>query len=74
MPMIDGKLSGVFPAATVTLGLDLGRKATGPFHVARLAGMFAAGWMPRIVNGAQDSGEVYITGGVSLTIGFGAAE
>ncbi len=74
IPMIDGKVSGVFPAATVTLGLDILRKAKGAFHVARLAGMFSTGWMPRIVNGMEDSGEVYITGGVSLTIGFGAAE
>lgn len=74
VPMVDGKVSGVFPAATVTLGLDLGRRLKGAFHVARLAGMFSTGWMPRIINGAQDSGEVYITGGVSLTIGFGAAE
>ena len=74
IPMVDGKLSGVFPAGTVTLGLDLGRRVKGGFHVARLAGMFSVGWMPRVVNGMEKDGQTYITGGVSLTIGFGAAE
>ena len=58
----------------MTLGLDLGRRVKGGFHVARLAGMFSVGWMPRIVNDMEDSGQTYITGGVSLTIGFGAAD
>lgn len=74
IPMVDGKLSGVFPAATVTLGLDIARRAKGAFHVARLAGMFSTGWMPRVVNGVQQSGDLYITGGVSLTFGFGAPD
>ena len=72
VPMINGKLSGVFPAATLTLALDIGRQATGAFHSVRLAAMLAAGWMPRVVNGAQTSGDPYVTGGVSLTLGFGA--
>jgi len=74
IPMVDGKLSGVFPAATVTLALDILRKAKGAFHGARLAGMLSTGWMPRVVNGEQRSGDPYITGGVSLTLGFGAAD
>jgi len=75
IPMVDGALSGVFPSAAITLGLDVGRgRPTGVFHSARLAGMFAGGWMPRVVNGAQKSGDPYVSGGLSLTVGFGAAE
>ena len=74
IPMIDGALSGVFPAGTLQLAFDLGRRPTGWFHHARVAGMIAAGWMPRVVNGDQRAGDPYVTGGFALTFAFGAAD
>lgn len=66
-------LSGVFPAATVSLAIDL-HFAHSVFHHARLAGLLSAGWMPRLVSGEQRSGDAYLTGGLSLMIAFGAAD
>lgn len=74
IPMIDGALSGVFPAGTLQLAVDLGHRPTGWFHHARLAIMIAAGWMPRVVNGDQRSGDPYATGGLALTFAFGATD
>jgi len=74
VPMVDGALSGVFPAATVLAAVDFGRSKHGAFHGARLAGMFSAGWMPRVTNGEQRSGQAYITGGIMLALGFGSAD
>jgi hypothetical protein len=74
IPMIDGALSGVFPAGTLQLAVDVGRRPSGWFHHARIAGMIAAGWMPRVVNGDQRSGDPYVTGGLALTFAFGAAD
>lgn len=71
VPMVDGKLSGVFPAATLSLAVDVGHRPQGNFHSARLAAMFGGGWMPRIVNGDQRSGDPYLSGGLSLTVAFG---
>jgi hypothetical protein len=73
VPFSYAKLSGVFPAATLSLALDAHVKDSW-FHHARLAGMISTGWMPRLVAGDQRAGDPYVTGGVSLTIAFGAAD
>lgn len=74
LPTVDGRLSGVFPSATLQLALDAGHHTTGAFHSARLAGMVSAGWMPRVVDGDQRAGDPYISGGLSLTLALGAAQ
>jgi len=72
VPRIDGELAGLYTAATLTLALDLYRTGGGVFHGARLGGMFAVGHMPRLIDGRQQKGDAYISGGFSLTLGFGA--
>ena len=72
VPRTDAKLSGVFPAATLSLAIDLHYRES-VFHHARLAGTIGGGWMPRLVTGDQRSGDPYLTGGVSLMIAFGSA-
>lgn len=73
VPFSYAKLSGVFPAATLSLALDAHFQGR-VFHHARLAGMIATGWMPRLVAGDQRAGDAYVTGGLSLMIAFGAAD
>lgn len=71
--MIDGKLSGVFEAATATLGLDFLRSpGHANFHGARVAAMMAAGTMPLVANGMQEATDFYWSIGASLALGFGA--
>jgi hypothetical protein len=72
VPRIDGELAGLYAAATLTLALDIARTGAGNFHGARLAAMLSAGNMPRLIDGRQRTGDLYITGGLSLTLGFGA--
>ncbi len=72
VPRIDAELAGLYSAATLTLALDIGRGSKSYFHGARLGGMLSAGHMPRLINGSQRKGDAYLTGGVSLTVGFGA--
>jgi hypothetical protein len=72
--IIDGQLEGVYPAATLSASLDFARRAHSMFHSARLGGMISAGHMPRLVDGRQRWGDQYISGGVMLTLGFGAGE
>lgn len=74
VPMVDAELDGLYTAATLTLGLDIGRGPTGAFHSARLAGMFTVGHMPRLIEGRQVRGDIYLSGGLSLMFGFGAKE
>lgn len=72
--IVDGELEGVYPAVTVTASLDFARRSRSTFHSARLGGMISAGHMPRLVDGRQQWGDQYISGGISLTLGFGAEE
>lgn len=72
IPRIDGDLAGLYSAATLTLSLDIGRSSKSNFHGARLAGMVSAGHMPRLINGSQRKGDLFLTGGVTLTVGFGS--
>jgi len=71
--VIDGKLSGVYAAATATLAVDLGRASTGGFHGARIALLGAAGEMPTVVAGHQRRGSLYGAFGLTLTVGLGPA-
>jgi hypothetical protein len=68
--MIDGNISGVFPAATATLAFDVHTGSS--FHGARVAAMAAAGQMPLVANGMQTGSGSYYSIGLLLTLGLGA--
>jgi hypothetical protein len=72
VPRVDGDLSGLYTAGTLTLALDIARSSRSAFHLARLGVMVSGGQMPRLVNGEQQRGTAFITGGLGLTLGFGA--
>jgi hypothetical protein len=72
--VVDGTVRGVFGAATATLGLDFGRLPAGSFHSARLALLGAAGVMPQVRDGTETDGVEYVSLGLTLTLGFGAAQ
>lgn len=73
-PTIDGELAGLYSAGNLTLALDILRRPRGTIHVIRLGGVFSIGHMPRVVDGRQQRGDAYITGGLGLTFGFGKDE
>ncbi len=71
---VDGELAGLYSAATFTMALDILRRRPQPFHGVRIGLMFAAGHMPHLVDGNQRKGDVYLTGGLSVTVGLGASQ
>ena len=73
VPFTYGKLSGVYPAATLSLAIEA-RRTKSVFHHVRLGMMVAAGFMPRLIRGVQQAGDPYISGGLQLTWAFGAPE
>jgi len=68
---VDAKVSDAFPSATGTLALDAGHLRDGWFHSARLAVLGAAGMMPTLTNGMQQSSRGFASIGLSLTLGVG---
>lgn len=68
--MIDGKQSGVYPAATGTIAIAFAKGRDGVFDGARLALMFATGTMPVMNNGEKTGSDVYASGGLTLTLGI----
>jgi hypothetical protein len=68
--MIDGKQTGVYPAATGTLALDFAKGRDGVFDGARLGLMFATGTMPMMKDGVKTGNETYAAGGLTLTLGI----
>lgn len=68
---VDAKVSDAFPSATATLALDAGHLKDGWFHSARLAVLGAAGMMPTLSNGMQQSSRGFASIGLSLTLGVG---
>jgi len=71
--VIDGRVSGVYPAATFTIAADFFRQRDSVLHGVRLAALVAAGEMPLAQNGVQQAAQMYVTGGLTLTLGFGAS-
>lgn len=71
--MISGKDTGVYPAATGTLALDIGPHH-GVFDSARLAVLGGVGTMPLIVDGEKQDTRAYFTLGLTLSVGLGFAE
>jgi len=68
--MIDGKQSGVYPAAIGTLALDFAKGRDGVFDGARLALMFATGSMPMLKDGEKTGTDTYAAAGLTLTLGI----
>jgi len=66
--------SGVYPALNAGIALDLGRHLPVIFHGGRLALLGAAGTMPTVVGGQQQSARSYFALGLSLAFGLGASE
>jgi hypothetical protein len=69
--MLDGTVSGAFPAATATLAVDFHRRE-GTFHGARISALAAAGQMPLVQSGMQQATGSYFSVGLLLTLGLGA--
>lgn len=69
---VTGSMSSVFPAGTLTFGLDFGRRGTSVFHGSRIAIMGSAGQMPLITNGMQSGRAFYEMIGLMMSIGLGA--
>lgn len=70
-PDVEGNLHGLYPTATGSLTLDIGRRAIGVFHGARLAVLSSVGLMPQIRGTDQRSAAQFHSVGLTLTIGFG---
>ncbi len=69
----DAELDVLSPAVTAGVGLDLGRTRAHWFHGGRVALMFSAGTMPRVRDGMHDGSRRIASGGLVLTLAFGAA-
>ncbi|HEY1813676.1 MAG TPA: hypothetical protein VGG74_15100 [Kofleriaceae bacterium] len=69
----NGNISGIFPAGTAQLSLDLGHRPSGVFHDARVAVLASAGQMPQLSFGQQEAPRAtYTSWGLSVTLGLGA--
>jgi hypothetical protein len=71
-PKQSASAEGAYLALVTGVAGDIGRHFDGIFHGARLALTAAGGTMPRVVAREQQGAEFYLSGGVSLTFGFGA--
>ncbi|HEY5952197.1 MAG TPA: hypothetical protein VIV40_42155 [Kofleriaceae bacterium] len=68
--LINGEQTGVYPAATGTLALDVAKGRDGVFDGARLALMFATGSMPLMKDGEKTGNDTYAAAGLTLTLGI----
>jgi hypothetical protein len=71
-PTVDSELAGAYTAGNLMLALDIARRPTGNIHFVRVGAMFSFGHMPRLVGGRQQYGDIFLSGGLGLTFGFGA--
>lgn len=72
--MVSGEQEGVYPAATTTLGFDLGRDQGRRFRGARIALLGAIGTMPLVENGVKVDSGVYGMFGATLSLSLGLAD
>ena len=68
--MISGEQSGVYPAGTGTIALDIARGTDSVFAGARLAFLGAVGTMPLVRDGEKTGSDVYAAIGFTLTLGL----
>ncbi len=64
--------SGVYPAGTMGIALDVGGRFDGPFHGARVFGMVGGGWMPRVRNGEPADRTPFHSVGLGVQVALGA--
>jgi hypothetical protein len=69
--LVHAKAGGLYPAATGGLTFDVGRRFDGEFHGGRIALLVGGGSTPRVTAGEQGSARGFISGGFTLSIGFG---
>jgi hypothetical protein len=69
---VTGSIGSIFPAGTLTFGLDFGRRGTSVFHGSRVAIMGSTGQMPLIKNGMQTGTGFYGMVGLMMSVGLGA--
>ena len=70
---ITASVTGIFPSAHAGLSLELARHLKLAFHGVRLGLDLAAGAMPIVIAGQQEGVKPYLAGGLSLSVGLGAA-
>lgn len=73
-PRQRASVSGAYGAATAGLALAVWRDRASVFHGARVAVMFAAGTMPRVIAGEQEGASRYASIGLALSIALGPAD
>ncbi len=70
-PNADASISGFYPTVFAGANFDFARHLESVFHGARLGLLFAAGQMPSVKNGEQQSSTTYTSGGATLTLMLG---
>ena len=71
--LAHAQASGLYPNVSVTFALAIAHHLNAFFHGARLAAQLAAGTMPTVVAADQKNATGFVSGGLTLTLGFGAA-
>ena len=71
---VRAQANGFYPSVSGTIALEIARHLNTFFHGARLAAQIATGTMPTVVAADQKDATGYVSGGLTLTLGFGAAQ
>ena len=72
--LTSANASGFYPALNAGIALDLGRHLPAIFHGGRVALLGAAGTMPTVIAGQQQSAQKYFSLGLALAFGLGSSE
>ena len=72
--VVSARASGFYPTVSGTIALDIAHHLNIFFHGVRLAAQMATGRMPTVVAAEQRNATGYVSGGLTLTLGFGAAQ
>lgn len=71
-PRLFAEVSGVYPAVTAGVAIELGRHRGSIFHAARFQLLAGGGAMPTVVRSEQEGATSYLTIGLAITLAFGA--
>lgn len=63
-----------YPTVSGTVALDVAHHLNTFFHGVRLAAQLVTGTMPTVVAADQKNATGYVSSGLTLTLGFGAAQ
>jgi hypothetical protein len=72
--VVSARASGFYPSVSGTIALDIAHHLNTFFHGVRLAAQLATGTMPTVVAADQKDATGYVSGGLTLSLGFGAAQ